>query len=69
MVPRMERFQLSKVVTVSSTDGPTVHPRVELTGVELPAPYEVRVWVDPVDEVHSERIGLKDREEDRVVDD
>ena len=28
MVPRMERFQLSKVVTVSSTDGPTVHPRL-----------------------------------------
>jgi len=27
MAPRMERFQLSKVVTVSSTDGPTVHPR------------------------------------------
>ena len=24
----MERFQLSKVVTVSSTDGPTVHPRL-----------------------------------------
>ena len=29
----------------------------------------MRVWVDPVDEVHSERIGLKNREEDRVVDD
>ena len=27
-MPRMERFQLSKVVTVSSTDGPTVHPRL-----------------------------------------
>ena len=27
MAPRMERFRFFKVVTVSSTDGPTVHPR------------------------------------------
>ena len=29
----------------------------------------MRVWVDPVDEVHSERIELKDRKEGRVVGD